>query len=368
MRRRKVIQVTPYYPPHIGGVERVAQALARGLDPHYDVEVWTSDVGGGGTPTETFPVRRLRSIEVAHTPVPFALLPRLLTLGADSVVHVHIAQAVWPELVMCAASIRRFAVVAHFHLDVDPSGRAGLLLPLYKRHLLGRVLRRADLVIALTPEQVTHIADTYSVAPERLVVLVNGVDDALFAPSPGDEHQGVALRILFVGRIESQKNVPRLVRAIARTEADVELAVVGDGSERAECEALAASLGLRNVRFLGATFGEELLCWYRWADVFALSSDREGMPLALLEAMAAGLPTVVTDVSDLANQVGAGGLVVPPDEVGLAGAFDTLARDRVLVRDLAAASRAHGERFSWSSSVEELCRLYDGLSPTAVAR
>jgi glycosyltransferase involved in cell wall biosynthesis len=364
--RRRIIQLTPYYPPHLGGVERVAEALARGLSPHHDVEVWTTDLGGTGpcetpAPSETFRVHRLPAVEFAHTPLAPRLLSRLLALPDHSVVHVHVAQAVWPEVVAVAAAFRRFRVVAHFHLNVDPTGRAGFLLPLYKRHCLAHTLRRADAVIALTQGQADFLAEQYAIAPDRLVVVGNGVDGSFSRLCRPDSSADRPLRVLFVGRLDPQKNIPRLLRALAQVPEALEVVIVGDGEEKARCESIRNALGLPQVRFPGVQHGEDLVAWYQWADLFVLPSDREGMPLALLEAMAAGLAVLTTDVSDLAQLVGDAGLVVPPSEQQLVLALRRLARDRELVTVLQRRSRVRGRSFGWDVAVAQLTALYESL-------
>jgi glycosyltransferase involved in cell wall biosynthesis len=362
--RRKVVQLTPFYPPHIGGVERVAEALATGLSADHDVEVWTTDLATDRATvpaTGAFRVIRFPAFEVAHTPIARGLFRRLLTLPADSVVHVHVAQAVWPELVAVAARRRGFRVVAHFHLDVDPTGPSGFLLPAYKRHFLRHSLRCADAVVTLTTTQCEFLRTTYDIDSDHLHVLPNGVDPMFFSSRARARPTGQALRALFVGRLDPQKNVPRLLRALAQVPDPVELVLVGDGQERAHCQSISAELGLSRVRFVGIQRDDALLAWYDWADIFVLPSDREGMPLALLEAMASGLAVVATDVSDLAVQVGDGGLVVPPDEEHLVGAISALASDDHLLSTLQDRSRVQGRRFGWEPAITRLADLYESL-------
>jgi glycosyltransferase involved in cell wall biosynthesis len=141
----------------------------------------------------------------------------------------------------------------------------------------------------------------------------------------------------------------------------VEAVIIGDGKDKGECESICRTLDLGNVRLVGAQHGKDLLGWYQWADLFVLSSDREGMPLALLEAMAAGIAVVTTDVSDLAEQVGDAGLVVPCGDEHLVRAISSLARDRNLLSILQSRSRARGRSFGWDASVAQLARLYENL-------
>jgi glycosyltransferase involved in cell wall biosynthesis len=364
--RPKVIQLTPYYPPHLGGVERVAEALANGLCVDHDVEVWTTDLGGqAGTKTDDssspFPVFRLPAIELAHTPLAPGVLRKLLALPPDSIVHVHVSQALWPELVAIAAARRGFRMVAHFHLDVDPTGLAGRLLPVYKRHCLARTLRRADAVIALTQGQAAFLTEQYGIAAQRLIVAHNGVDESFLNLRRSRHSSDQPLRILFVGRLDRQKNVPRLLRALTQVPEPVEAVIVGDGEDKRECESLCRTHNLDNVRLVGPQHGKQLLGWFEWADLFVLPSDREGMPLALLEAMAAGLAVVTTDVSDLPEQVGDAGLVVPRADGYLVEAIRSLARDRTLLHILQGRSKARGHSLGWDASVAQLARLYENL-------
>jgi glycosyltransferase involved in cell wall biosynthesis len=271
-----------------------------------------------------------------------------------------VAQALWPELVALASARRGFRVVAHFHLNVDATGRAGFLLPAYKRHVLIRTLQRADAVVALTVGQAEFLVEQYAIAPGRLVVVPNGVDREFLELGPGEQHDR-PLRVLFVGRLDPQKNIPRLVRAVAQVTEPVEVVVVGDGEQRESCQSIRDRLGVGHVRFVGAQHGRDLVGWYDWADLFVLPSDREGMPLALLEAMAAGLAVVTTDVSELGNQVGDVGLVVPAGEQPLAAAISLLAGDRELLASLQQRSRARGRSFGWDTAVDRLTHLYESL-------
>ena len=194
-------------------------------------------------------------------------------------------------------------------MSTPPVGRA-CSCRLYKRHCLARTLQHADAVVALTVGQAQFLAHEYDIAPRRLVVVPNGVD-RVFLELGTARGQGRPLHVLFVGRLDAQKNIPRLLRAVAQVTEPVEVVVVGDGDQRERCESIRDQLGVDHVRFVGAQHGRDLVRWYDWADLFVLPSDREGMPLALLEAMAAGLAVVTTDVSELGDQVGDGGLVVP---------------------------------------------------------
>lgn len=364
--RPPVVQVTPYYPPHLGGVEVAVQIIATSLAASRDVEVLTSTCGVPGSPrTERLgrlTVRRLRGAEIANTPVVPALAVRLLRLRRDCVVHVHVAQAFFPEVVWLTSVLRRRAYVTHFHLDVDPSGPAGRWLALYKRLVLGRVLRGGAAVIVLSAEQARFVTERYRVPAGRVTIVPNGVPPEFTAAGGRGERTAAPLRLLFVGRLSPQKNLPRLIEAARLMTQPAELVIVGDGPEHGTLTRLIASLGLTTVRLAGRKERAELAHWYRWADVFVLSSEKEGMPIAALEAMSSGLPVVVTDVPGLREFCADAGLVVPPDPVAVAQALDSLATDPVQRQRLSRLSLARAGEAGWERSLRQIEDLYAGVT------
>jgi glycosyltransferase involved in cell wall biosynthesis len=369
-RRHIVAQVTPFYPPHVGGVENVAQALAELLAKRHDVEVITTTCGSDGAPTREHTkgmrVRRFRGWELAHTPFSPGLALRLLLLHRRAIVHAHVAQAFLPEVLWLTSVLRRRPYIIHFHLDVDPSGRFGVLLPTYKRLVLGPVLRRAAAVIALSQGQASFLAKHYRVRPARVTVVPNGVGSSFYRRLHETSRTSSGpLRLLFVGRLDAQKNVLRLLDAISYVSSPVDLVLVGDGEQRGLVRDHLERLDLSNVRLAGAQRGEGLLRWYRWADVLVLPSDKEGMPLVLLEAMAAGLAIISTDVPGSREVLEGVGLLTAPHPGALGAAIQRVAADPHLRSELAARSLQRGRSHCWDERVVELERIYDQVAESS---
>ncbi|MDT5058120.1 MAG: hypothetical protein QOF66_6486 [Mycobacterium sp.] len=368
-RRHAVVQITSFYPPHLGGMENVAQSLAELLAVRHDVQVMTTTCGSGHAPVREnragVQVRRFAGFSVAHTPLSLGLALRLLTVDRRSVVHVHVAQAFVPEAVLLTSALRRRPYIAHFHLDVDPSGPFGVLLNTYKRWILGPFLRRAAVVIALSDQQADFLKSRYGVHRDRITVIPNGVSPSFYRPAAGSD-QPIAKRpvprMLFVGRLHAQKNVPRLVEAMTHVSSEVELVIVGDGELRDDIARRIHRLGLTGVRLVGPARGVELVRWYRWADAFVLPSDKEGMPLVLLEAMAAGLAIIATDAPGTREVVDGVGLLTQRNPKSLGAAIERVAADPDLLSKLSARSAARGIKFSWQASIIELERLYDSVA------
>jgi glycosyltransferase involved in cell wall biosynthesis len=365
--RPPVVQVVPYYWPHIGGMEVVAQTIAEGLARDRHVEVLTSTSAPAPSARSEHVgnlwVRRFSTLEFAHVPFMPTLPIHLACLPRRVVVHVHIAVAYAPEAVWLYSKLLRRPYIAHFHLDVDPSGRFGPLFLLYKRFILGRVLRSAARVIAVSPDQPEFLMRTYGVRREQIELIPNDVRSEFFLGRRREPDPARKFRLLFVGRLAPQKNVPLLLNALAAMTEPVEVRIVGDGEDRPMLERLIGEFRLDNAQMVGAKVGRDLIDEYRWADAFVLTSRKESTGLVLLEAMAAGLPVVATNVVGVRDTVGDDGLLVVPDPAALAEALDRLVRDPALWRNLAERSANRAVRHRGTTCLDRLQEIYAEVWP-----
>jgi glycosyltransferase involved in cell wall biosynthesis len=172
--------------------------------------------------------------------------------------------------------------------------------------------------------------------------------------------------LTFVGRLAQIKRVDVLLRAVAvahRTGAGVRLAIVGDGQLRTNLERLTAELGLTgHVHFVG--YRADVASVAAASDIGVLSSDNEGTPVSLIEAAAAGRPSVATAVGGVPAVVTAetGLLVSAGDADGLGRAMAELALDPARRGRMGEAARHHvAERFSVDRLVHDIDRLYGEL-------
>ena len=176
------------------------------------------------------------------------------------------------------------------------------------------------------------------------------------------------IRLLFVGRVDPEKDLDTLLDALGRARAqgvDVHLDVAGDGSERVRLAALAQGAGLAlHLTWHGhVTHGPALYELYRRADALVISSRTEGLPAALIEAGLFGLPTVTTDVGGIAALVedGVSGVIVPPgDAEALARGFSRLAESPQLRRAMGERARASVGRRSLEEEVERMVAVLTG--------
>jgi glycosyltransferase involved in cell wall biosynthesis len=233
----------------------------------------------------------------------------------------------------------------------------------------------ADAVVAVSRAAADRHASARAVRPGKLRVIPNGVDTAVFRPDP-ERRERVRRELGFesefvwlaAGRLMWKKDYPTLLRAFART-GEATLLVAGAGPQEAELRQMAAELGIASqVRFLGQV--GDMPALMNAADALALSSVVEGLPVALLEAAASGLPAVATDAGGVREILGGGeaGLVVPPgDPDALAAAMERLAALPADGREqMSRAARATAlARFDWDVVVSQWEATYRDLLENA---
>jgi glycosyltransferase involved in cell wall biosynthesis len=345
-----------------GGTERLIAGTVRHLDPaRFRAEVayllpWkdalVDEIRDDGVPVHCLEARhptsvawigRLRrlvrtaDIGIVHTHMPLPAVAARLALGGDGPAIVHTEHNVW--------------------------GRYRPLTRWANRATFGR--NRA--VIAVSAGVAGSIR-----SPRHVDVVLHGVDATATRRDPGARRRGresLGLAdddpvIGTVGNLTRKKDHETLLRAVALVAENVpemRLVLVGSGPLDADVRRLVAALGLADAVVLTGSRDDvpELLPAF---DVFALSSRFEGLPIALLEAMATGLACVATTVGGIPEVVtdGDDGVLVPPaDPDRLAAALVALLRDPGRRAELGCRARARAEQFSIASAVRRIERVYD---------
>lgn len=292
----------------VGGAERCLATILAGLPPSFRVTVVATDAAVGGTVAAGCVAAEVASVQP----------PSRFWDGRAVVAHRHLLKRLDPHLcvinlhtpycalhaTLAAVLIPKLRVVAIEHLPLPSRSRAA--------HWLKRVTsRRLAGHVAVSAHTAEAIAEEAGIARERMLVVRNGVSE----PAAGKSAPGLPRPIVGgMGRFDRQKGFDVLIDALA-TLPGVSAVVAGDGPER---DALMRHASDRSVtdRFSIVPWTSDIGPFLRSLDVFVLPSRYEGLPLALLEAMATATPIVAADVGAVSEAVisGRDGLLVPPDD------------------------------------------------------
>ena len=189
-----------------------------------------------------------------------------------------------------------------------------------------------------------------------------GIDPALFKLV---SHQGQGKRLIYIARLTVVKGLPILLESLVSLKQhhpDVILTVIGDGSDRTYLEQMTADLGLGdNVKFVGYKSQAEVRKYFEEADAFVSSSFAEGVPVVLMEAMAAGVPVVAPQIAGISELVedGVSGYIVPAgDTVSLTQSIEKLLNDCELRTKFGTAGRNKVEKeFNINLEAEKLYQV-----------
>jgi glycosyltransferase involved in cell wall biosynthesis len=268
------------------------------------------------------------------------------------------------EIAMAAARVRKKPFIARCgYLPSDNIERAyGTDSPQARaaEALEARVFAGADRVVVTTAAIRHKILHRYQLRPELVRVIPNYVDTGLFAPGPAEDRR--PNRLLYVGRLDEEKNPRALLEAIRGL--DVELMMVGRGSlgqalarEAEECRL--------PVTFLGNLPNHDLPRLFNSAAAFVMPSFIEGHPKGLLEAMACGMPVIGTDVPGIRQLIRhrETGYLSECSSGGLRTAITHVLGDRALRCRMGSAARAYvAEQFSLDTILNLEMGLLDELS------
>ena len=370
--------------PNAGGPGRYVAALAKGLaDAGWNV-VYPLDESpaSDGNAAVTTSREQRRSAALVN------LLPRAVRYAAGFARHAwrlsrriaasrmdifHVQHTGCEEMPLGARIARRRQVLGTFHVDstTDLLGERGRLTHRSLERVSNRCLHRAIAVSHAT--KLAWVRRT-GIPEHRIEVIHNGIDPQRIRRQQSRSAARKALELPLegtiigaLGRLDPVKGYPDLIEALALLRdafPTAYLAIAGNGPQRDELAALAASRGLaKRVILLG--FCSDVNLFLDACDVFALPSLAEALPFALLEAMAHELPAVGTNVGGVGEVIEAhetGFLVPPRDAAALAMALSPLLESSELRSRMGLAGRCRiVERFQESDMVQRTLAVYESL-------
>jgi glycosyltransferase involved in cell wall biosynthesis len=356
------------------GAETVATRIALGLDPDRFESTICSTRPSDPAHVETARAAGVRVVELNRRSKVdvwrWSPLVRLLRGGTIDVVHAHkFGSNLWAALLRPPSRLP--VLVAHEH-SWSYEGTA--------RRIVDRELiaRRADAIVAVSPQDRKRMIELEKIPSEKVVFVPNGIPDY----PAGDRERirrelGFAASDPIVGTVcglRPEKEVETILRALARLAAHrpgLRFLVVGDGPERLRLERLAEQLGVPTL-FLGHRPNVEVPDLLAAMDILVCSSRFEGMPLAVLEWMAAGKAIVASRVGGIPSilEDGREAILVPPrDDEAFAQGIDRLLDDPVQRERFGAAARRRQRLgFRFDQTVAQLESLYERLHAEATAR
>lgn len=236
------------------------------------------------------------------------------------------------------------------------------------KSVLRNAVKKAGRVIADSQATASDLVQMFPELTEKVRVVHLGVS-GVFCPKPAavvDEFKrkyGLGRYLLYVGNRKPHKNLGRLLKAYARLKREIpslQLVIVGKRfSDQDEVTNLIAELKLSNVIELEQTTDDELLHLYCGAEALVLPSLYEGFGLPALEAMACGVPVVVSNTSSLPEVVGEAGVYIDPYEVeDIASGIYRVLTDDDLHRHLREKGLAHARVFTWEKLAQQTLEVY----------
>jgi glycosyltransferase involved in cell wall biosynthesis len=370
----------------VGGAERVVSTLSKNIDrTSFDVFPFALYRSGpffdelqmaGMGPR----VLGLRRRSILSGPLFLADMRKILgvlvalfqDLGID-IVHTHLGDSILLGI-LAAGRAKGPKVCATIHsIILNERSARWDLRKWCSESILPRVLPRADRIVAVSDEVARATAGQLKIPLERLLTIPNGIDGSRFKR----ERDVATMRQQFglptdkvvlvsVGRLRKEKGFPVLLSALKRIPQDQRplTIILGDGPDKMDLHRLTTQYGLtESVRFLGNR--TDVAEYLQASDIFVMSSLWEGLPIALLEAMACGLPVIVTRVGgnpEVVEEDRSGILVPPGDGESLAQAILRLVNDPAQrTRFSKAAYERIESKFGLKSFVEAHENMYATL-------
>ena len=379
----KVLQVVPSLAPEWGGPVKVVNELAGALEViGVSSEIISAQgrrVGNPETVTNDIPIHLFETgpiarLWTAHTPG----LKKTLARKIPDFDLVHI-QELWHYPGYIASKIARsrnvpYIVTIHGELNEWNLQQKRLKKQIYMTAIQRGILQKSAALHAITQAESNRIRQLEIETP--VAMIPNGTHTEEFENLP-DRSQFVSrypelenrLIVLFLGRIQQKKGLDILAQAfgnLVRTRHDVRLVVAGPDEDNTltEIKTILKSQGaLEKAVFPGMLTGEQKLEALSAADIFALTSYSEGFSVALLEALSAGLPLVITDECNF-PEVGdsRAGFVVRPNDSETASALMSLLDSADLRREMSEnARRLVRSNYTWERIAEKMFTLYENV-------
>jgi len=323
----RIAVVVNTFPPYWTGVGLASMNLAKALiDLGLEIEIFIPKaVENKDYDYGEMIVNRLPAIlRFGHAP----LVPGYLKIKDFDAIHLHFPYYFGAELISLVSMFRGIPVFITYHNDVIKPGIIGSIVDGHSHYIAPRILQRAAKIFIMSEEFLSDsIGLNFMNNHDNVIVIPQGVDTNKFNPNISKsmirDNLNISqdkIIILFVRSLDKSHHntgLSDLIQAVKLLGENYHLIVVGEGELRAPHEAFSVELGLGDqVHFLGGVPNDQLPGIYRASDIFTLPSlETENASVAILEAMACGIPVVATNLGGTKKLVlhNNEGLLVPPN-------------------------------------------------------
>jgi len=371
----RIVHITPFYHPVIGGVEEVVRRVAeyttsKGMEVYIVTYNRLRVDGIGSLPRE----EEINGVHVIRLKPDFiwshgtysSELGEVLRRLRPDIVHAHVWRHPHVFQVAKLKERLRFKAVLHGHAPFHKLGQLGALTWLYHRVVdvfMKGTLRMYDRVIALTLHEKSVLVSRLGVDVERVIIIPNGIDDELLeSPITSNCNENV---VLYIGRVSRSKNLDLLVKALRWVEGRASVKLVLAGPDEGEASRL-RDYAWRyhvNLRYLGTVSESEKRNLYAKCKVFVHPAVYEPFGITLLEVQAFGKPCVITGEGGqlYAAPPGKSSVYAEPNPRSFGKAVSLLLNDEELYMRLSKNAREWASKHAWSKILPRYIELYTQL-------
>ncbi len=379
----RICLVTHFFPPHMGGIEKVSYEQSKRLtESGYEIDVLTSKIKGQNEhPTKGIRVFAYPSLKLAERfGVPYPILTveaykkfAKIIKKCDLVhAHGHVYMSSYLAGKIAKKYKKPFIVTQH-NTFIDYKSLLNTLEHLNDLTIGKSVLKHADRILTVSKETMKYVL-RLGADKAKTLVMYNGVDTNCFhSVKKGESRKKLGLpkkrKIIFsVRRLVYKNGIDTLIESahlVARDNPDILFVVAGKGPSRKLIEDRIKELRIEdNIKLTGFVPDELLPVYYDAADYFVLpSASGEGLPLVLFEAMACGLPVIATTVGgtpEIINHMKNGVLVPPRNPEAIAEALSKLLAEEKLGQTIGEEAKKNVEdRFTWEENLRQLKEVYN---------
>lgn len=368
----KIVQVAPYFHPHIGGVESHVLDLSRALvNRGNEVTVVTSNLGDSKEREviDDIKIIRIKPIKILFSTPIMPRIKKVLMEEEMEVIHSHLPPPLSAYYAAKVCKKKKMPFVITYHCDLDILGLLGSMVTgIYRRTFGAYTVKHANKIIVTTR---SYAATSRAVWRYDPIVIPNAVDITTFNPNVSGREIKKKLGlsnekvILFVGRLVRHKGAEYLIESAKYLEGEVKYIIVGKGDFEGFYKRRARELNVEeNVIFVGNVPYNQLSSYYAACDIFVLPSVArpEAFGIVALEAMASGKPVIISDipgVRELITQAHEGLLAEPMNAKDIAQKIQMLIDDESLRKQMGINGRKKTEEcFKMSKIAKQIEDVY----------